>query len=435
MSKELKNETVNNNEIKGGRKGKTTSAVFLCIIIVLSFCCGFLTNLIIKGNKSETSWVISMIDKYYYSEEDGKVKKFTDEDYAKAIATYLLDEYSEYYTSEEFADVIRTDRGNYFGFGISLLRNSDALSVYYVTPNSPAYKSGLKKGDEIIACEYQGESYSFDKKSQLFDFFGKVNENESITIYFRRNGEEKSATIIKSVFITSYVVYRDKDKTGEFISEGTNPLSFTVKDGGTSILNEDTAYISLHQFQGGAGSQIKTAMNYMKEAGKTKLILDLRDNGGGDMDVLREISSYLISSDEKNPVIAYSKDKNGNYTAYQATGNNFNNDIEKITVLANRNTASASECLIGAMLYYKSAFNEDCLIIESEDGVARTFGKGIMQTTMVNALTQTAIKLTTAYIYQPDKKTCIHGQGITASGENAVNTDKGIERALDILNY
>ena len=433
MSEEInKCEQQNNEGQKGGRGAKITSAVFLCIIIALSFCCGFLTNLIIKGKKSETSWVISMIDKYYYSEEDGKVKKFTDEDYAKAIANYLLDDYSEYYTSDEFADVIQTDRGNYFGFGISLLKNSDALSVYYVTPNSPAYKSGLKRGDIVYAGEYNGEHYTFGVKNDLFDFFGKVQENESITLFFKRGGIDLSVSMVKSVFITSYVVYMDSEKTGEFVSEKTEPLVFKKSDGGLNTLSGDTAYISLHQFQGGAGNQIATAFGYMKDRGKTKLILDLRDNGGGDMDILREISSYLLY--DKNPVIAYAKDKNGKYSSYVATGDNFNRDIEKITVIANRNTASASECLIGAMLYYNRAFDINGLVIETDGDTARTFGKGIMQTTMVNTVTKTAIKLTTAYIYQPDKKTCIHGKGIVVSGANAVGIGQGLERAIEITN-
>ena len=152
------------------------------------------------------------------------------------------------------------------------------------------------------------------------------------------------------------------------------------------------------------------------------------------MDVLTDVASCLIyNNGEKNTAVARTESKTGSET-YSFKKSNFYENIEEIAVLANSDTASASECLIGAMLTYGDRFSKDNLIIEKNaDGVARTYGKGIMQTTYW-LLKGGAFKLTTARVLWPDKTTCIHGVGIIAEGANA--TEKGnsaILRAVEVL--
>ena len=103
-------------------------------------------------------------------------------------------------------------------------------------------------------------------------------------------------------------------------------------------------------------------------------------------------------------------------------------------MLADGNTASASECLIGAMAYYKKAFTLDNLVITEHDGKYTTYGKGIMQTTYRNFVTGEGIKLTTDYIFQPDETTTIHGVGFIATeGNGVINESLSVPRALEIL--
>ena len=155
------------------------------------------------------------------------------------------------------------------------------------------------------------------------------------------------------------------------------------------------------------------------------------------MDVLSDVAAYFVF-DEKDgsPVIAYAGYKNGKSDVFRASGDKFNREITDIVVLANDGTASASECLIGAMKYYGRGFDESKLVItKNAEGIARTYGKGIMQTTYNNIFTGEAIKLTTAYVYQPDNETCIHGKGFVAEGDNAVGGDEeALLRAAEILN-
>jgi carboxyl-terminal processing protease len=155
------------------------------------------------------------------------------------------------------------------------------------------------------------------------------------------------------------------------------------------------------------------------------------------MNIFCKVSSYFIDNGGKfSSPVAYTKDNKGNYEEYKSSGNKTTDNIKAISVIANENTASASECLIGAMLYYKDKFDINRLIIENQEvnSVSHTFGKGIMQTTY-RLSNGGGLKLTTAIIYQPDKSTCIHGKGIVALEENSVKLADGIaiKRANEVL--
>ena len=199
-------------------------------------------------------------------------------------------------------------------------------------------------------------------------------------------------------------------------------------------LGDKTALIRLDGFEGDVASQLEKAIQIMKDNNRTKLILDLRNNGGGYMSILTKVAKHLIYNGGKKTLIAYSKGKTENESFYMENGVR-NDFIENIAVLANEGTASASECLIGAMLYYGEKFSIDNLVIEkNSEGTAKTYGKGIMQSTY-KFLDGSALKITTAKILWPDKETCIHLKGILPIDANA--TEKGvsaIQRAVQILN-
>ena len=185
------------------------------------------------------------------------------------------------------------------------------------------------------------------------------------------------------------------------------------------------AYIKFDVFEANAAAHLGQALEYMKAQGRTKLVLDLRNNGGGFMNVLTDVASYFINNGgKKKSVVAYAVDKSDNKEAFTTSANRFKSFITSMSVIANQNTASASECLLGALLTYgELVSSNDKVILEENGGVAKTFGKGIMQTTYM-LLNGGAFKLTTAKIYWPDQTTSIHGKGFldgtAASKENAL---------------
>ena len=175
----------------------------------------------------------------------------------------------------------------------------------------------------------------------------------------------------------------------------------------------------------------------MKKRGKTKLIFDLRANGGGYMDVLKEIVELLVKADG-NIIYSYVKEK-GKDTTF-TTRSKYDDFLKNIVVLADGGTASASECLIGAMLSYGekeggNGFSASDVLVgyNARRGDYSTYGKGIMQTTYMLS-SGGALKLTTAKIFWADGKTCIHGVGVTpVSEENKITEENAIFRAREIL--
>ena len=205
-----------------------------------------------------------------------------------------------------------------------------------------------------------------------------------------------------------------------------------------SYLAEDTAYITFSLFEGGAAAQLEDALYKMAERGRDKLILDMRGNGGGYMDVLTDIAALLIDR-SGSYTLTYVREKSDT-EEYRVTSDKYTHDLTAITVLADGNTASASECLLGAMLCYgedvcEAGFSLADIIIEYNAGRDNysTYGKGIMQTTYMLS-TGGALKLTTAQIFWPDNTTCVQDAGIVQTDPaNCLNGDDAILRAAEIL--
>lgn len=438
-----KNKNKEKSNEKVVKKGLTKSVtIFLGVVIfIVGIVGGYFLNNVAKNDTTRTiEWVIKNVSKYgYYLDEDtGEIREFTGEEIADKIIESFLDEYSDYYTAQEYSEIVKTNKGNNFGIGVTFLTTTTDLKVFRVIGNSPSERAGLKKGDVVSGGQKDGgEKVAFSTRTDFTNFLNSLKKDETFTLFFNRGGTEQSASVSKSVFTSSYVKYYDKTTVGHFINQDDEEelLFVTESSDEMSCLDEKTAYISFYSFSGQAVHEIDTVMEHVRTTGKTKVILDLRDNGGGQMDILCDVASHFVYSEQTDsPVVAYAKDSKGRLSHYSASDNLVNQKIEKFVVLANSHTASASECLIGAMLHHAHAFSKDSLIIEySENGKATTYGKGIMQRTFVNHTTGEALKLTTAQIYFPDKVTTIHGKGISTTPSNTVSEKYVLERALEIL--
>jgi carboxyl-terminal processing protease len=200
------------------------------------------------------------------------------------------------------------------------------------------------------------------------------------------------------------------------------------------ILDERVGYIKLDSFEGDASKQVGEALDYMKSRGRDKLVLDLRANGGGLMTVLTDIAEYFIDNGgAKKSLVAFAEGKSKNEYFY-TNENNFKDFLTDVAIIGDENTASASECLIGAMVYYEACSISKVVVEKDALGNARTYGKGIMQTTY-KFLTGGAFKLTTARILWPDKTTCIHKTGVTpAMGAIPAEKGQGLAVAISLFN-
>lgn len=424
-------------EVVPVRKKKTSKkvlAILLGILLfLLSFAGGFLTNYLIRGKEANVAYdLVSIMQKvgYIYDPETGEKREITDKDVGDALVNGLLDDYAKYYTAEEYAEVTANSKGNYQGVGVSFYKGA-GTEISQVVGNSPAYHAGLKAGDKLISGSVNGETVIFNDEQDIINFIGEHETGDELILTYEREGLQDTATVIKKSYVASYVTYYDNQTIYEFISDSGSPQGTEKSSSEMDYLDNDVAYIKLDSFEGGAASQMGNALEYMNERGKTKLILDLRGNGGGYMDVLTQIASYFIDNGgAKKSAVALAVGKTGTQTFY--TDNNRYKGISSIAVIGDKNTASASECLIGALKTYVDGVK---IVVEKDtEGVARTYGKGIMQTTYM-LITGGAFKLTTAKIVWPNaERTCIHGVGVTAAlGAVEAEKGEGVTTALSLL--
>lgn len=402
-------------------------SIVMALAIILSFVGGYFSRYIFDpAYINTTTDLMRIINKFGYviDPETGEQRSLTEEDYADALVSGLLDQYSEYYTPEEYQAIKAEGKGRYTGVGINIMRGAEIVKV---AGNSPAFHSGLRAGDVLLAGKVEGQTefteFTFDAyHNGAIDFMVDCPSDKLIFFKVKRNGEVLSQPIslLKGAFKASYVTYYDSERMMHFTFNVNIPNINEVEEERIADLNPDVALIRLDRFEGSVATELGMAINYAVSNGRTKIILDLRNNGGGYMDVLTDVASYLIYNGGKaKNLIAISKGKNDS-DEYYSTKNKYNTAIQKIAVIANDNTASASECLIGAMLTYGTISYETLVVEKNYQGVAKTYGKGIMQTTYL-LVGGGAFKLTTARVLWPnDKGTCIQGVGIIAQGDNAV---------------
>lgn len=433
---EIKNETKKSDFF--AKKGVKITSIILAAILALTgaFFGGFFVyKATLPAGVNSLLWAKSQIQSNYYED-------VTDEEFFNAAfsgVNSMLDDYSKYMTKEEYAAAVKQAAGSYSGLGLSFLTKDEdgnaCMRVIRVSGGSPAEDAGIKEGSKIVAFGKDADNLT---ESEIFSdfsaFLSTMEAGEEFVIKELQYpyGEDNSrvVTIYKSAYTENYVFYRTSSTS--YVYTGSKA---TEKAKGTAIaqLPEDTAYIRLTQFNGNAAAEFDAAMTRFKADGKKNLVLDLRDNGGGDMEILCSIASYFCkNSTEKKPVVAKAIYKNGDEDSFKATGNLYNEyfgEDSKIYVLADSGTASASECLLGCMIDY-GAITYETICLSYRSGVAKTYGKGIMQTTRSRyPWLSEAIKLTTAKIYWPTSNTCIHGRGIVETDGTKTASESYAENA------
>lgn len=398
------------------KKGKAVKIAVASALAVVLFAGGALTTWCMLDPEMRSLIKLKYkIQKEYYEE-------ITDEEFYgtlfDAVNEGLLDDYSWYMTSDEYAEARSEGQGNQSGIGLvfdtQAADGSAQLLVSRVCGNSPAESAGILEGDHILGFGLTETTVEDNVIfADLSAFVTARSAGERFYLKVLSDGETKTVPITKENYVENYVFYRTNTKSYRFTGDDAETL--TERGQTLTCLNDDTAYIRLTQFNGAAAEEFETAMELFKSEGKKSLVLDLRSNGGGYLDIMQDIARYFgKNSDERKPVAVVAD--YGEYSeVFKADGNDYGDYFSsdsRICVLADSGTASASECLIGYMLDYGAISYGDICLSERE-GVSKTYGKGIMQTTYpLKLINADAVKLTTAKIYWPVSGNCIHGRGI-----------------------
>lgn len=357
------------------RPDSSTISIFVCflIIVALSFSLLFVLN---ERNSAQTVDVSPLqdlaqtIQSQYYFYDDKKLDNSKLVDSAmRGMIQSLDDPYAQYYTEEEYKNLLTSNSGDYVGLGISVQTPDDAGSmVISVYTGGPADLAGLKKGD--IITKVNGKPTAKLSLNALIACFSD-DEDVPDEITYLRGGVETTVTI---------------QRTEVHVNRVT-----------TTIYSGNIGYIRITEFNGSVASDFISAAKELREQGIKNLIIDLRDNPGGGLNEVLSVASTLIP---KGDLIVSIRSKGGDERVYKSEGDE-RFDM-KMVVLVNGYSASASELLTGALKDYKLA-----TIVGTQ-----TFGKGIVQSFYHISENGGWAKMTTDAYYTPND-VCIQGVGIS----------------------
>ena len=290
----------------------------------------------------------------------------------KGLVNALGDTYTVYMDAEESSDFYDDLHGNVgSGIGIEMGQRDGYVRVLRTLPDNPARNAGILAGDIIYKVDGE-EVYDLSVDEIAKKVRGEAGSEVTVTIV--RNGKEKSYTMKRETInnVSAYVDYDGK-----------------------------TAIITVTRFDNDTGTNVQKMVGDFKDKKINKVILDLRNNGGGYVSAAQDLLSLWL--DNQKILIQKSK-QDGNTTTTTSSGKAVLGDIETV-VLVNSSTASASEIVAGALQDYGKA------TILGE----KTYGKGVVQS-LFDLSGGSTLKVTTAEWYTPNDRS-INLTGITPDVE------------------
>ncbi|MFZ1692084.1 MAG: S41 family peptidase [Flavobacteriales bacterium] len=277
-----------------------------------------------------------------------------------------LDPYTQYIPESDIEDYRFQTTGQYGGIGALIKRKGDLVVVSEPYENYPAMKAGIWAGDEIIEVEGRAVTgMNTDEVSKLL----KGQSGTTVKVITRRNGNTSTHALTREEIKIPDVPYKG-------IVDQANKVG----------------YIKLNAFTQTASADVRAAMKEVKDQGATKLILDLRGNGGG---LLREAVSIVNLFVGKNQLVVETR---GRISEWDKTYKTLSEPVDAdlpLVVLVDGQSASASEIVSGALQ------DLDRAVIVGD----RTFGKGLVQQTK-DLIYNSKLKVTVAKYYIPSGR-CI----------------------------
>ncbi len=297
----------------------------------------------------------------------------------KGLVAAVGDVYTEYMTSEEakaYEAALHGDIGA--GIGIEMGLRDGYVRVLRTLPDNPAKKAGVKAGDIIYKIN---DEEVYDKTTDEISQKLRGAAGTTVKLTVARDGEEKTFELTRETInnVSAYVDY----------------------DGSTAI-------ITVTRFDNDTGSIVqKIVKDEFAQKGVKKVILDLRNNGGGYVSAAKDLLSLWIDGE---PVLIQKSNNLADETTRANRGQSRLSDMPTV-VLINGSTASASEIVAGALKDYDKA----TIIGET------SYGKGVVQT-LLDLPEDTLLKVTTARWYTP-KGNSINGEGIKPDVEVELTYD------------
>ncbi len=346
----------------------TTRSIILPLISALALAVGlYIGAKLLAPTQSThiTNFSTSKVDALFNLLNENYVDKLSADsidDIVLPIILKKLDPHSVYIKTEDMKGVNEEITGKFEGIGIQFNINEDTVMVVSVISGGPSEKVGLLPGDRIVTVD---DSIFAGKKINTDDVIKhlKGTKGSTVKLGIKRYGVKD---------LIEFEIVRDKI-----------PI-YSID--AAYMLDDETAYIKINKFAATTYSEFREAAEKLINQGMKKLVLDLRQNGGG---LLNQVVKIVDEFLPEGKMIVYLEGRARKRRDYFANGKGICENI-KLAVIIDTWSASASEILAGA-------------IQDNDRGVIvgrRSFGKGLVQETFT-FVDNSAIRLTTARYYTP----------------------------------
>ena len=313
------------------------------------------------------------------------------------------DPYSQYLTVDEYASFTQQTAGVYGGIGVIVTPGDDNyITVVSPIEDTPGERAGLKTGDKIL----------------------KVNGDE-----FYADTMDKAVKVMKgtpNTPVTLTIGRKDKDGNNEIFDVEIIREEIRLVTVKSDVIDDNIGYIKLTSFDELTYEDFKASLTELEAKGITGLIIDLRNNPGGLLNITANIADEFLGEVD----IVYTETKSGQREYLKSKKGK--TDLP-LVLLVNGGSASASEILAGAMQDHK----------RGELVGTTTFGKGVVQ--RIKPLSDgSGIKLTISEYFTPNG-TNIHGigivpdvvvelnEGVEEIGVNNIENDNQLQKAIEVL--
>ncbi|MBO5460801.1 MAG: S41 family peptidase [Ruminococcus sp.] len=336
----------------------------------------------------------SLIEKNYLYQDEIDEEAMAEGLYAGYVSG-LGDPYSVYYTEEEANELLESMSGEYSGVGAVLSQDytTYAVTITNVYKGSPAEEAGLQAGDII----YQVDDYEItDQDLDEIVTWIRGDEGTQVHIHVIRDGELLEMVATRRIIQAETVEYEMKDN--------------------------QIGYIRVTEFDTVTYEQFKVALDDLELQGMKGLVIDLRSNPGGSLDIVVKMLDLILPEGVSVSMVTTSGE------TMEFTSDAENEFTKPLTVLVDAYSASASEIFAGAIQDYE----------KGEIVGTTTYGKGVVQN-IVGLGDGSYLKLTIAEYFLPSGRS-INEAGITPDvevayeyDENNPEADNQLEKALEIV--
>src|SRR5439155_11662500 len=238
-----------------------------------------------------------------------------------------LDPHSTFFTPREYAQKSERQEGHYYGLGITIVSIDGDITAFRVFEGSPAHKKGVRRGDVIAKIGGQDAKGMTTTEAQ-----NKLRGPKGTMVHvdIRRRGYTELIPI---------------DVTRDEVYMPTVPASF--------MIDATTGYVRLQDFGENTDRDVRGALRELSSKGMRRLLLDIRGNPGGPLDQAIKVSNEFLP---RGKMIVYTRGRVANSDQdYRATEESEFTDVPIVTI-ANRDSASASEIVTGALQDHDRAY-------------------------------------------------------------------------------